>query len=180
MADTQLFLDIETLGIAPGSAIWEVAAARFEDGLLVDHGEWFVGHDPDQRDPTLPQSFLDDYAARYDPDDAVYPATMLDRLSRLAEGRAIVCGSNPRFDMDRIEALAAEHGVPAPGWHYHPNDVPGLALGYLWGKGIHPAPPHRSDFLSQCVGVDPRDYDRHTAAGDVWWCRAVWEAIGGR
>ena len=182
MAHTLLFLDIETLGVTPGVAIWEVAAARFEDGRLQGTMSTFVQHDSDRCDPDLPQSFLDDYLLRFVPSAAQHPKEVLDALSRFAEGGAIVCGSNPRFDMDRLEALAAEQGVQAPPWHYHPNDVPGMVHGYLLGKGIRPAPPHRSDFLSQAIGVDPRDYDRHTAVGDVWWCRALWDAItnGGR
>lgn len=174
-----LFLDIETLGVAPGSAIWEVAAARFDGNRIDGSMTTFVRHDPERRDPTLPESFLADYAARYDSNAACHPKRMLANLAAMAEGRPIVCGSNPRFDMDRLEALAAEHGVPAPGWHYHPHDIPSMAHGYLLGKGITPAPPWRSNFLSQCIGVDPSDYERHTAAGDVWWCRALWDAIVG-
>lgn len=180
MSSTLLFLDIETLGVTPGVAIWEVAAARFENGRLVGDMSVFVDHDPDRMDRDLPQSFVDDYMDRFAPNAAVHPKKMLDMLGRYAEGRAIVCGSNPRFDMDRLERLADEHGVPAPPWHYHPHDIPSMVHGYLLGKGITPAPPWRSNFLSQAIGVDPRDYERHTAAGDVWWTRAMWYTIGGR
>lgn len=182
MAETLLFLDIETLGVTPGAAIWEVAAARFEDGRLVGSMSTFVQHDPDRMDPMLPPSFVDDYMSRFVPDDAVHPKKLLDTLSRYAEGRAIVCGSNPAFDMWKLELLSIDVGAAIPPWHYHPIDVPVMVHGYLLGCGIAPAPPWRSDFLSQCVGVDPTAYERHTAAGDVWWTRAMWDAIttGGR
>lgn len=179
MASTLLFLDIETLGTSPDVAVWEVAAARFEDEKLQGHMSVFVRHDPDLRDADLPDSFAADYAARYDHAVAAHPVDALHILSRYAEGGAIVCGSNPRFDMDRLERLADVHAVPAPSWHYHPHDIPSMVHGYLLGKGIAPAPPWRSNFLSQAIGVDPRDYDRHTALGDVWWCRAMWAEITG-
>ncbi|ALF00284.1 exonuclease [Mycobacterium phage Evanesce] len=172
-----LFLDIETLGVTPGAAIWEVAAARFEGERLVGHMHAFVLHDPNHLDRGLPEAYARDYANRYDDAAALHPETVLATLDRFAEGRAIVCGSNPRFDMDRLEALAADEGVSAPGWHYHPNDIPGMVHGYLLGRGIAPAPPWRTDFMSQCIGVDPRDYDRHTAEGDVWWTVAMRHAI---
>ena len=174
-----LFLDIESLGVSDHSAVWEVAAARFEDGREVGTFSVFVQHDPQARDLTYPESFAADYERRYDHTIAVEIPELLDTLDRFAEGRAIVCGSNPAFDMRKIELLAAEYGSAPPPWHYHPYDVPVLAHGYLLGKGIAPAPPWRSDFLSQCVGVDPGKYARHTAEGDVQWTRAMWEAIGG-
>lgn len=179
MASTLLFLDIETLGTTPGVAIWEVAAARFENERLVGHTSMFVRHDPDRRDPDLPEAFVTDYARRFDVEEARHPKFVLDTLSRYAEGGAIVCGSNPRFDMDHLEGLAAEHDVAVPPWHYHPHDLPSMVHGYLLGKGIAPAPPWRSNFLSQALGIDPREYERHTAEGDVWWCRALWAEMTG-
>lgn len=181
MASTLLFLDIETLGVSPDAAIWEVAAARFEDGRLQGTTSMYVRHDPARRDPDLPTPFMVDYERRFHAhaDDAVHPKKMLDTLRRFAEGQAIVCGSNPRFDMDRLERLAAEHRVDAPPWHYHPHDIPSMVHGYLLGKGIAPAPPWRSNFLSQVIGIDPRDHERHTAEGDVWWCRALWAEMTG-
>lgn len=176
-----LFLDTETLGVSADAAVWEVACARFEDGRLVGHASMLVHHDPDRRDPTLPPSFVADYEARFDWDDAEHPKKVLDTVDRYAEGGAIVCGSNPAFDMWKLELLAADVGGVVPRWHYHGIDVPVMAHGYLLGRGIAPAQPWRSDFLSQCIGIDPRDYDRHTAEGDVWWAKAMWDAMtGGR
>lgn len=173
-----LFLDIETLGVKPTAPIWEVAAMRFEGGTFQGSTQVFMRHDPDDMDPELPQRFQLDYRTRYDTETAKHPKWVLERLQRMAEGRAIVCGSNARFDMDMLERLAAAHGVDAPGWHYHPNDVPNMVHGYLLGRGIAPAQPWRTDFMSQAIGIDPRDFDRHTALGDAQWCRAMWEAIG--
>jgi len=174
-----LFLDIETLGIAPGSAIWEVAAQRFEGGVLQGQMSVFVMHDINAVDPDLPQSFRDDYAERYQAELAIGIRPMFERLERFSEG-AMVCGSNVSFDMERLERLAEQWNAVPPTWHYHPKDVPDMVHGYLWGRGVRPAQPWRTNFLSQAIGVDPNQYARHTALGDVQWCRAMWEAIGGQ
>ena len=41
-------------------------------------------------------------------------------------------------------------------------------------------PPWNSNDLSRAVGVDPDDFDRHSALGDVRWAKAVYEAVMGR
>jgi hypothetical protein len=167
------------LGVTPGVAVWEVAARRVENGRSVGSMSVFVQHDPQARDDDYPEPMADDYAARYDRLTASPAEVVLSRVSKYAEGRAIVCGSNPYFDMTHLEKLAADNGIEAPPWHYHPLDIPTLVHGYLLGKGIAPAQPWTSEFMSRCVGVDPRDYGRHTAAGDVEWTYAMWLAIGG-
>lgn len=179
MSVALLFIDIETLGVTPDSAIWEVAAARVEDGRIQGTMSTFVKHNPDAIDPDLPPSFQVDYRKRYDPETAQPPRKVLDTITRYAEGRAIVCGSNPGFDTRMLEALAGAHGVPPPPWHYHPIDVPTLVHGYLLGRGINPTPPWKSDFLSRIIGVDPDQFDRHTAMGDVEWVMAQWDAVMG-
>lgn len=170
-----LFIDVETLGLLEDSPIWEVAAMLVTaNGVMRQQFSVFVEHDPALVDPDLPQSFRDDYGSRYVPDRALDPAIVVTRIAQLAENGAHVCGSNPSFDMDRIAKLDPFQTI---GWHYHAIDVPTLVHGYLLGKGIMPAPPWKSDFLSRCVGVDPADFDRHTALGDVQWCHAMWEAV---
>ena len=42
-----------------------------------------------------------------------------------------------------------------------------------------PALPWDSDEISRVVGVDPDDFDRHTALGDARWARAIYDAITG-
>lgn len=177
MTTSLLFLDIESLGVTPGVAVWEVAARRVENGRSVGSMSVFVQHDPRARDADYPDSMADDYAARYDHRQAVTAAEVLARLHNFAEGRVIVCGSNPSFDMQHLEHLAVTFGVDVPPWHYHPLDIPTLVHGYLLGKGIAPAQPWTSEFMSRCVGVDPRDYGRHTAMGDVEWACAMWQAV---
>lgn len=175
-----VFLDVETLGLG-AAPIWEISGFRVVDGKVENAGflELFVDHDPALMDPTLPQAFRDDYQKRFT--DAkpltVSPAKAVQAISYLARGRALVCGSNPGFDMQRIEAMARDNGLEPPPWHYHPEDVPTLARGWLHGKGIYPAPPWKSDLIAQMCGVDPRDYARHTAMGDCQFMWDLWKVV---
>jgi oligoribonuclease (3'-5' exoribonuclease) len=40
-------------------------------------------------------------------------------------------------------------------------------------------PPWDSGELSRAVGVDPDDFDRHTALGDARWAKAIYQAVMG-
>lgn len=172
-----LFVDIETLGLDINAPAWELAATRINP--LKGTRKFmntFIIHQPSSWAATLPLSFQKDYRERYDEDIARTPASVINELSIMADG-AIVVGSNPSFDMQRLEKLSSDIDGAMLGWHYHPIDVPTMVHGYLLGKGIAPAPPWKSDFLSRIVGVDPTAFKRHTAMGDVRWCIAMWEAI---
>jgi DNA polymerase III epsilon subunit-like protein len=39
--------------------------------------------------------------------------------------------------------------------------------------------PWNSNQLSRRLGVDPDNFARHTAMGDVQWCLAQWRAMNG-
>lgn len=176
-----LFIDCETLGLKEDSPIWEVAWMLIDgyDNLLT-HDSVLVEHDPDLMDPDLPQPFFDDYSVRYIPQEAMTHTRLTERLARvvaMTSERPIVAGSNPWFDMHKISQLDGAEKIT---WHYHPMDIPTLVHGYLLGKGISPAPPWKSDFLSQAVGIDVRNFDRHTAMGDVRWTYALWRKVFGR
>lgn len=177
-----LFLDIECIGLDIDAPIWDLGA------ILVDEqGKVFpdlrvnlmIKHDPGDRVRDLPQSFQDDYRSRYDEKMAMEPLFVMQRLLALITPGTVVCGSNPHFDMERIQRLADILQFGALPWHYHPEDIPTLARGWLNGKGIFPAPPWKSDFISQACGVDVRDFDRHTAMGDVEWTLALWRKVNG-
>lgn len=182
-----LFLDTETLGLG-AAPIWECSGFRVVDGKVQNASfiQMFVEHDELDADGTpwvdsLPPSFTDDYQKRFI--DA-NPLRMSQRdavnaVRWASRDKAIVCGSNPSFDMERLEKMAIDNGVESleGAWHYHAIDVPTLAHGWLLGKGIDPAPPWKSDFLSQACGVNPKDFDRHTAMGDCKWSWELWKAI---
>ncbi|MBF9135349.1 hypothetical protein I0C86_41600 [Plantactinospora sp. S1510] len=92
-------------------------------------------------------------------------------------GRTVMWGSNVGFDMVRIQYRMSLWGIK-PTWHYHPMDVPSMVLGWLVAKGLPLPEQIKSDTLSLAVGVDPADFDRHTALGDCEWMWAVYQAIG--
>lgn len=108
-----------------------------------------------------------------------------------------LAGAVVSFDEERLRRLLHGHGV-LHRWHYHLIDVEALAAGFLAGQfGAcqefgNPAtdgptveeartavPPWKSDDLSRAVGVDPDDFDRHTALGDARWARAIYDAVMG-
>lgn len=114
-------------------------------------------------------------------------------------GTAHMCGAVVSFDEERLRRLLLRHGI-RPRWHYHLIDVEALAAGWLaairrdasdlGGAASDPItehcvnmvtarPPWDSGELSRAVGVNPDDFDRHTALGDARWAKAIYEAVLG-
>ena len=171
-----LFVDTETLGLDMDAPIWDLAAIRV-NALTERRIDLRIMHKADpERLAALPPAFQDDYDSRYSVGSSVHPQQAMYALSALITPGTIVCGSNPSFDMARLERLAGKHNISLP-WHYHPIDVPTMAHGWLCGKGIYPTPPWKSDLLSQFCGVNPKEFGRHTAMGDARWCLALWRKI---
>lgn len=171
------FLDTETMGLEPWAPIWEFAAIRrtpnpmgwteAELHLFIDHDRFWL-YD-------MPEQFRADLDARFDYNTAVTPlAAAYDIADFLKGAHVIAC--NPAFDDPRIARLLRSAGL-SPTWHYHPDDISSMVKGYLAARGELPLPPWKSDQLSRAVGVDPDDYDRHTAMGDCLWVRAQWDKV---
>ena len=107
-----------------------------------------------------------------------------DQFVALTRGSHLV-GAVVSFDADRLWRLLRSLDQ-CPMWHYHLVDVEALAAGYLAGQD--PAsvttpdndkcqPPWSSEELSRAVGVDPEDFDRHSALGDARWAKAIYDAV---
>lgn len=172
-----LFLDTESLGLGD-APLWEVAAIYVNEyGGIRSQFSMFLKHDAGDWFDTLPEPFQEDYLSRFVPDEAIDPVKAVLKICKYLQPGTIVCGSNPSFDTSRLERIAVNAEIPAPSWHYHSEDVPTLARGWLNGKGVYPAPPWKSDIISQMIGVDPREFDRHTAMGDCEWSLAMWERV---
>lgn len=177
-----VFLDCETLGLDPTAPIWEFAALRREvnGSFSCDTKvELRIQHDPAKwlDDPDYPDWFKADYRDRFKRDDAMPETKAAEIIASFVDG-AVVHASNPAFDMERIALLLQRNGIE-PGWHYHPIDVPTLAQGYLAARNELPERPWKSDVLSVALGVDPADYARHTAMGDVLWTVAQYDVVMG-
>lgn len=174
-----VFLDTECLGVSRRAAVWEFAAVRIEDDASLSSREHFqIVHDPTLMDDDLPQSFRDDYARRYNADDAVIPSVAARAIADIVSGGAVIAGSNPGFDMTKLADLLARFHI-TPDWHYHPLDVPNRAEGWLAGQGRPIPRPWKSDAISRACGINPDDYERHTAMGDVEWCWDLFIRTGG-
>jgi len=123
---------------------------------------------------------------------------IMRRVERLSRGAHII-GAVPNFDTEVFAARMRAHGVCWSG-HYHLCDVENLAAGwlnayaaYLEGDGTVAersagraaelrriaAPPWNSEELSRAVGVDPEDFERHSALGDCLWAEAIYDAVMG-
>lgn len=174
-----LFLDTETLGIDPYAPIWELAALR-RDETTVEETElhMLVQHtDADKWLAELPEQFRADYLTRYSADNAVTIDEAVERLVSFASGRPLLIGSNPGFDSERIRRQWLEQrGVSEP-WYYHLEDIASIVKGYLAARKALDFTMVKSDTMSKAIGVDPDDYDRHTAMGDVLWTRDQWDVV---
>lgn len=189
-----IFMDTETTGLDPDRHIWEFAAIRRDPDGTEEVYEVLVEHDT-AKAMKLPPSFKADYDARFRAVEAiaarhlvgvVHYACRSDTGAPYAD-RPHIVGAVPNFDTERIAQLMRFHGVE-PTWHHHIIDAETLAIGWLRGRygavGIQdlapfPEPPWDSDALSKAIGIDPGQFARHTALGDVRWAMAIYNRVMG-
>lgn len=174
------FMDTETLGRDPAAPIWEFAAIRrFADPHIPDAiVEIMIQHDPGHWVDELPEKFRRDYEARYRPDRAVAPWLAATMIHDIIKGTHVV-GAITWFDTERLtRQLLARYELEEP-WHYHLIEMENRAIGWLAGRGIIVTAPWDSNDVSRRLGVDPDDYARHTAMGDVLWTRALYDVVMG-
>lgn len=170
-----VFLDTETLGLDPSAPIWEFAAVRRLDPVGEVELHFTIQHDPAHWLDGFPEEFLADYLNRYDPEEAWGEVAAVGAIHAITKGAHII-GAVPSFDTERLAKLLHRNSIQ-PEWHYHLIDVENVVVGYLAGRGELIPPPWKSDQLSAAVGVNPDDYARHTAMGDVRWAMAQWNAV---
>lgn len=108
-----------------------------------------------------------------------------------------LAGAVVSFDTDRLWRLLRANGE-CPMWHYHIIDVEALAAasiitafatcqevgnpeadGPTQEQAMLAFPPWKSSDLSRAVGVDPDDFNHHTALGDARWAAAIYRAVMG-
>lgn len=117
-------------------------------------------------------------------------ATFARQFAKATHGLHLA-GAVVSFDEERLRRLLWSQGQ-THGWHYHVVDVEALAAGYLaHNAAMHSGdpsgaafaavarPPWDSNKLSDALGIDPNDYDRHTALGDCEWAKAIYDAVMG-
>lgn len=172
-----VFIDTETLGLDPDhNPVWEV-------GMILPNGgecQLQVAVTPRQIALAHPKALeISGFHERYDPHRAFSPGRIANCLSTWIPQGAHLAGAVVSFDEERLRRLLWAHGRSVP-WHYHTIDVEALAVGYLAGTGgakERIEPPWDSETLSRMVGVDPDQFERHTALGDARWAKAIYEAV---
>lgn len=171
-----VFMDTETMGLHPDAPVWEFAAIRRDNstGQEVER-HMLIEHDPEPWFNDYPAPFSDDYRTRYNSLMAVSEEFAAGVIHQITVGAHIV-GAVPSFDTERLTTLLRRNNI-LPQWHYHLIDVENIVVGFLAGKGELSMPPWKSDQLSAAIGIDPTDFDRHTAMGDVLWTRAQWDVV---
>lgn len=167
------FIDTETTGLDPDRhEIWDV-------GLIVDEEEyqWFLPVDLSQAD-TMALNIGQYHnrmekakGERHFTESVLSPLPLFARdFVGLTRGKHLV-GAIPSFDAERLRKLLRANGQ-CEMWHYHLVCVENLVAGKL---GIEP--PWKSDELSVAIGVDPTQFEKHTALGDARWAKAMYEAV---
>lgn len=179
-----VFMDTETTGLSLDDDIWEFAAvSRDSDGTETEL-HLFIEHDG-LKCRQLPDTFRVDHVARF-------PSTCSQRISTrknacaeiaefLGEDQPHIVGAVPNFDTERLSLMIERewpHWPKKSLWHYHLIDIETMAVGYTLGKtGDLASLPWSSDDISEAVCVEPEQFSRHTAMGDVRWIMAQFDAI---
>ena len=204
-----LFVDIETTSLHPDTGeIWEVGLIDAEgvehswflpvehldaaDARSLDIGRFHQRH---------PQGAFWRYTGPATTPISTPLAQFVAEFTRLTWGHENhLCGASVSFDEERLRRLLWRNGQ-TNGWHYHLVDIEAVVAGWIaGGRGGDPRlwpvrvrvgpgddgrvdldgqPPWNSNHLSLAVGVDPGDFDRHTALGDCQWARAMYRAVFG-
>lgn len=172
-----VWVDTETLGLdADHHPIWEVGLI---DAQSIEH-HWFLHVTPREISLAHPKALeIGRFEERYDAKTAIAPSMFAYQFGHIVKG-CHLAGAVVSFDEERIRRLCWAHGAPIT-WHYHIIDVEPLAAGCLMGRTngttVAHSLPWDSNALSLAVGVDPADFDRHTALGDCRWAKTIYEAV---
>ena len=167
-----LYLDTETTGLDPRIHVpWEVAIIT-EGGAESEYvwrwrpAPWDL-HYAD-RDALAINGFHDRVPDKY---DANIEGDAAAAIGQLVEGN-IIAGSKPSFDVEMLTPWLRRCGVE-PSWHHRPVCIATAAYGWLLREPLTAQEraevlglPWHSDDLSRTCGINPDDYDRHTALGD--------------
>jgi DNA polymerase III epsilon subunit-like protein len=174
------FVDCETTSLRPDRRAWEIAVILRRPSKPDHETAWLINYDDlDLGNADVGSLRIGKFYDRHPgPRASVFSEKeVLLRVEELTRG-AILMGSNPSFDAETLSARMRENGI-CPSWHYHLEDVPTLAKGWLYGSGSALPETWKSDAISLACGVDPAGYDRHTALGDCRWVRDLFDVVTG-
>jgi DNA polymerase III epsilon subunit-like protein len=98
-----------------------------------------------------------------------------------------IVGATPQFDQGFLTPMLARYGFRSTPWHHRARDIGSMAHGYLAAMiraGRMPLaslPPVDSstDVYAVALGLDPADYQRHSALGDCRLIADMYDTIAG-
>lgn len=165
-----VFIDTETTGLDPDKhEIWDIALVYENEHGIWEEFQTFLPVDLGKADFRALEigGFYDRYE---DPGSSQWVQGSLRLVEQITRGKHLA-GAVVSFDEERLRKLFQRRGL-CPGWSYHLIDVECLAAGKL---GYYP--PWKSDTLSDELGIDTSNFDRHTASGDAWWAKAIYDKV---
>lgn len=197
------FVDTETTGLMQNHEIWEIAAILDPDTDTPDPGEYVWHIQPEHLETAdnialQINGYFERFAGYRDHSEDIdpwarqndYPAekqgaymtadTFGEYFPKFIRGRVIWC-SNPSFDIPRMEKLLrAKRGVPT--WHYTPLCIKSAIWGYLARDpdSMPVSTKHTTSEFCKLLGLDPGNYDRHTALGDARMMYDAYQIISGQ
>lgn len=207
MSRRQMILDCETTSLNPDyedgtGVIWELACIERDTGT--EH-LWRMEPEPDKADPgaltvgkyykrTARMKHVDhrvhDLAGRNLDRSAPWtqPKSLAPVLARLLDDVTLIIAV-PTFDDPYLKAFLRAYGQ-APTWHHRARDIGSMAYGYLracLALGVEgrdaalgvPDTDAGTDDFARALGVDPDQFERHSALGDCRLVGAMLDVIEG-
>jgi DNA polymerase III epsilon subunit-like protein len=103
-----------------------------------------------------------------------WAADLAPHVAGLLDGVTLIA-ANPTFDAGFLSAFLAAYGCKEAPWHYRLRDIGSMAWAWLQAHHLPhhlatPAMDASTDDLARAMGVDPEQFERHSALGD---CRLV-------
>lgn len=196
----QFIVDTETTALEPdyvagSGVIWELALierppfprSRVEhlwrmepDASKADRDSLRVGRYYERTERMKHRDLLEHDIARTPANRGGYwshPPALALHIAQVLNDATLIC-SVPTFDVGFLAAFLRAN-KQAPTWHYRVRDFASIAYGYLRARdnelgdawaGLDAG----TDDFARALGVDPFNYERHTALGD---CRLVADAL---
>jgi hypothetical protein len=204
MTRHQLIIDTETTSLVPdyetgAGVIWELAVIDRTDGK---RRLWRTEPDLAKADPgalqvgrfyerTTKMSWHsadrsgERREAHYDLEGANWaywsqPGALAAVIAPLLNGSTLIA-ANPTFDAGFLAAFLRRYGQ-APTWHYRLRDIGSMAYGRCLGMRAAremPALDASTDDFARALGIDPDDYERHSAMDDCLLVDAMLDVIEG-
>lgn len=113
------------------------------------------------------------------------PQALAPVIARLLDDATLIIAV-PTFDDPYLKAFLRGYGQ-APTWHHRARDIGSMAYGYLSAKSLSaedaaaiPDLDASTDAFARALGVDPDQFERHSALGDCRLVQAMLGVIEGR